>query len=64
MDGLRTPFVIHALNETYKYDHDITLPLQGKINYIQSYLQKKAFTKTVLTQIGTTNKVPPTSLLS
>lgn len=28
MDGLRTPFVIHALNETYKYDHDITLPLQ------------------------------------
>lgn len=28
MDGLRTPFVIHALNETYKYDYDVTIPLQ------------------------------------
>lgn len=30
MDGLRTPLVVHALNETYKYDYDVTFPLQGK----------------------------------
>ncbi|KAI7905432.1 multicopper oxidase-domain-containing protein [Cokeromyces recurvatus] len=28
MDGLRMPFVIHNTNETYKYDHDITIPFQ------------------------------------
>ncbi|KAI9273843.1 Cupredoxin [Helicostylum pulchrum] len=28
MDGLRTPLVVHALNETYKYDYDVTFPLQ------------------------------------
>ncbi|KAI7896214.1 multicopper oxidase-domain-containing protein [Mucor mucedo] len=28
MDGLRTPFVVHAKNETYKYDHDVTIPFQ------------------------------------
>ena len=32
MDGLRTPFVVHAKNETYKYDHDVTIPFQGKYN--------------------------------
>ncbi|KAI8967984.1 multicopper oxidase-domain-containing protein [Mycotypha africana] len=28
MDGLRTPFVIHAGNESYTYDHDVTIPFQ------------------------------------
>lgn len=31
LDGLRTPFIIHDINETYKYDYDIALPIQGKI---------------------------------
>lgn len=34
MDGLRTPFIVHAKNETYKYDYDVTLPLQGKFHHI------------------------------
>lgn len=29
MDGLRTTFVIKNPNETYKYDEDITIPIQG-----------------------------------
>ncbi|KAI8050168.1 multicopper oxidase-domain-containing protein [Gilbertella persicaria] len=28
MDGLRTPFIIHNINETYTYDYDVTVPLQ------------------------------------
>ncbi|KAI8376300.1 Cupredoxin [Radiomyces spectabilis] len=28
MDGLRTPFILHSKNETYKYDYDVTLPLE------------------------------------
>ncbi|KAI9483639.1 MAG: multicopper oxidase-domain-containing protein [Benjaminiella poitrasii] len=28
MDGLRMPFIIHNINETYKYDHDIIVPFQ------------------------------------
>lgn len=39
MDGLRTPFVIHGKNETYQYDHDITIPFQGKQGFLQ-YLNK------------------------
>jgi hypothetical protein len=30
MDGLRTPLVLHNTVETYQYDQDITIPLQGK----------------------------------
>jgi hypothetical protein len=37
MDGLRTPCIVHALNETYTYDYDITIPIQGKISLIQTY---------------------------
>jgi hypothetical protein len=29
MDGLRAPVVIHAKNETYQYDYDVTIPFQG-----------------------------------
>lgn len=36
MDGLRTPFVVHAKNETYKYDHDVTIPFQGKFVSLKS----------------------------
>ncbi|KAG2209631.1 hypothetical protein INT46_007323 [Mucor plumbeus] len=28
MDGLRAPVVIHAKNETYQYDYDVTIPFQ------------------------------------
>ncbi|RCH93210.1 hypothetical protein CU097_009834 [Rhizopus azygosporus] len=27
-DGFRTPFIIHNINETYKYDEDIVIPIQ------------------------------------
>lgn len=30
MDGLRAPVVIHGLNESYTYDHDVIVPMQGK----------------------------------
>ena len=30
MDGFRTPFVIHNVNETYQYDYDQVVTVVGK----------------------------------
>lgn len=45
MDGLRTPLIIHAQNETYQYDYDVTIPFQGKIDHI--YIDKHKLTKII-----------------
>ena len=34
MDGFRTPFVIHNVNETYQYDYDQVVTVAGKYFFL------------------------------
>lgn len=40
MDGLRAPVVLHSLNESYTYDYDVVVPMQGMFFFFSLFKKK------------------------